>query len=555
MRARRPILCCTALVLAWIAIAPAAKDDEASAEATYRERIDARQLDSWHRFRGDQAGDRAQIRDELILVETLAREAEAAGLDRRPAVRWRLERADLDLIWPVVLRHALADPEIDEDAVQQLAARLVPLPRRVRLFNLFKRYPSDATDADRSAVRAEMEALLARLRAGESFKALAQAESDSQTRLQQGLIGNVRAGDLRPAVERVAFALEPGEVSDILEEDEGLTLLYCEKILPAVKRSAQELEDNARQRIESQTSRRLQAELEQALLERAQARWTWPEDLAADPRAVVVEWLEGRLTVEDVAALAATHGRRRLQDLPRPRLQRIVETFLIRRMARLRARRLGLIDHQLADKRRWTRRQALAGQALAERVAARFQPITEAELRRRFELGRDALERPEHYRLRVLELPLDADAPRASHDAAERLAHRLRRGELTFADAARGSSRHPSARDGGLLDPWPMWRITGRLGIQATRALRLMEVGQTSAPVADGDRLWLLRLEEVEPRRPMTFEEARATLEERLGQAQASRLERQVTDELWRSLAVRDAVSVSSPAGSGRRPD
>ncbi len=541
MRVRVAIFYSMALGLALVALVPAARSEQAPPVATYRERIDPRQLESWLRFRGDQISDRAQARDELILVEALAREAEAAGLDRQPGVRWQLERTDLDRVWPVVLRHALADLKISEDAVRQLAARLEPLPRRVRLYNLFKRYPPDATDAAKAAVRADMEALLARLRAGEDFKALAQTESDSQTRLQQGLIGNVRAGDLRPEVERVAFALESGEVSEILEEDEGLTLLYCEKILPAVERTAQELEDNARQRIESQTARRLQAELEQALLEQAEARWSWPEDFTADPRAVVVQWLEGRLTVRDVAALAVAYGHRReLQDLPRQSLQRMLETFLVRRMSRLRARRLGLIDDQLAADRRWMRRQTLAGQAMAVRVAAKLQPITDAELRRRFDLERDVPMRLEHYRLRVIKLPLDADAPRVSYNVAERLAHRLRSGELTFADAAREHSHHPSARDGGRLDPWPMRRITSRLGIQIARALRLLEVGQTSAPVAEGDALWLLRLEEIEPRRPMTFEEARADLEQRLGQEQAGRLEREVTDAVWRSLAVRE---------------
>ncbi|MEM7584652.1 MAG: peptidylprolyl isomerase [Acidobacteriota bacterium] len=546
MRAPGLILVFAAFGLSLAAATPALGDDSA-AVATYREHIDLRQLESWLRFRGDSTDDPTHARDELVLVEVLAREAEATGLDRRPAVRWQLERADLDLIWPAVLRHALADPEISEDAVRALAARLQPLPKRVRLRNLFKRFPPDASAADKAVVRAEMNALLARLRAGEDFKALAEAESDSQTRLQQGLIGNASAGDLPPAIERVAFALQPGEVSKILEAADGLTLLYCEKILPAVQRTPEELEANARQRVENQTSRRLQAELEQALLERAEVSWSWPSDLTAELHTVVVTWLDGRLTVTDLAALVATYGtQRQLQDLPRPRVQTTVKAFLIRRMARLHARRLGLIDDRLAEKRRWTRRQILAGQALAERVAARFQPIADAELRRRFESERGEndhreLERLEHYQLRVIELPLDVDAPRASHDAAERLAHRLRRGELTFADAARKHSRHPSAGDGGRLEPWPMLRITNRLGIQVTRAVRSMAAGQTSRPVAGDDALWLLRLEAIEPRRPMTFEEARATLERILGQEQATRLEREITDSLLQSLAIREA--------------
>jgi parvulin-like peptidyl-prolyl isomerase len=78
---------------------------------------------------------------------------------------------------------------------------------------------------DAAAARREAEALVARARAGEDFAALARAHSAAPTRAAGGQLGRLLAGELNPAIEKIAFALEPGSVSDPIETPDGHKIL------------------------------------------------------------------------------------------------------------------------------------------------------------------------------------------------------------------------------------------------------------------------------------------------------------------------------------------
>ena len=67
--------------------------------------------------------------------------------------------------------------------------------------------------------------LVRRARAGEDFAEMARAYSSSPTRSSGGDLGQLRKGDLAPDIEKVAFALPVGGVSDPLPTPEGYRIL------------------------------------------------------------------------------------------------------------------------------------------------------------------------------------------------------------------------------------------------------------------------------------------------------------------------------------------
>ncbi len=550
---------CFLLAVLLCPAAPAADPPEASpAEAasivaTFRDRLHPEELNRWMLFKKS-SEDPVRASEELVLLKVLAREAEALGLDQKPEVRWRLDRAELAILWPKVLQHTLSGLLIDEQDVSQLAGRLETMPRRVRLRNIFKRFPRDADDNRKAAIRARMESVVERWRQGEDFRQLAREESDSQTRWQGGLLGNVRAGTLRPAIDKIAMTMEPGQISDILEEEEGLTVLFCEKILDAVVRSPEELRTIARQRLENQREGKLTRELEDELLAESGLSFTWPDASASTEdqsgEAVVAHWLEGRLTVDELESWLKSLGPpSQGLDMPREWIERQIRTWVIHRMARLRARRLGLIDASVREPLFFSRLQALAGQALARRVSERFEPITETKMRQAYDRWiadpetepEPVFMRPEIFELRVLQLPLETQDPRPTYELAETLSRRLQAGELDFARAAAEFSAHGSKAQGGSLGGVSMRQINRRFGFGLSRALQGLQVGEISAPVEESEALWILSLDGLEASRAMTFEEARARIEQRLGQERAEQFQQEVTDQLWSDLEARDA--------------
>ena len=95
--------------------------------------------------------------------------------------------------------------------------------------------PSDPSpEADRQA-REQAEALLSRIRAGEDFATLARRYSDDPaTKPEGGDLGYFGRGAMLDAVERAAFSLKPGEVSDVIKSEVGYPILRVMDYQPLV---------------------------------------------------------------------------------------------------------------------------------------------------------------------------------------------------------------------------------------------------------------------------------------------------------------------------------
>lgn len=94
------------------------------------------------------------------------------------------------------------------------------------------------TDSAMAAARALAEEVLAQLRKGEDFAELARRYSDDPgTREKGGDLGWFRQGMMVPEFERVAFALPPGAVSNIVQTTFGLHIIKLEKIKGAERQA------------------------------------------------------------------------------------------------------------------------------------------------------------------------------------------------------------------------------------------------------------------------------------------------------------------------------
>lgn len=69
---------------------------------------------------------------------------------------------------------------------------------------------------------------------GNTLKALAQCHSECPSAMKEGLIGRAKPGQLYPPLDTALFAMAEGAVSEVIESEIGLHILYCEQIHPAV---------------------------------------------------------------------------------------------------------------------------------------------------------------------------------------------------------------------------------------------------------------------------------------------------------------------------------
>jgi len=83
----------------------------------------------------------------------------------------------------------------------------------------------DDSDAVKAEKRKKAEELLVQLRQGADFEQLAREHSDCPSSAQGGDLGAFGRGAMVPRFEEAAFALEPGEISGIVETRFGYHII------------------------------------------------------------------------------------------------------------------------------------------------------------------------------------------------------------------------------------------------------------------------------------------------------------------------------------------
>jgi len=82
-----------------------------------------------------------------------------------------------------------------------------------------------ATDAEKKKAKEKAEALLKEVKAGKDFSELAKTNSTCPSKAQGGDLGFFGKGQMVPAFENAAFALKPGEVSNVVETQFGYHII------------------------------------------------------------------------------------------------------------------------------------------------------------------------------------------------------------------------------------------------------------------------------------------------------------------------------------------
>jgi peptidyl-prolyl cis-trans isomerase C len=104
-------------------------------------------------------------------------------------------------------------------------------PERVKLLRIF--IAADQNEASRAKARARTEALREELSLGADFAQLAKTHSEGPDAAQGGFVGWIERGELIAALEEVAFSLNPGDISPIIETEYGVMLLKVEEKMDA----------------------------------------------------------------------------------------------------------------------------------------------------------------------------------------------------------------------------------------------------------------------------------------------------------------------------------
>ncbi len=139
---------------------------------------------------------------------------------------------------------------------------------QVRARHILRKLAPEAGPDEEVKVRSVMESVQQRLRAGEDFAALAREFSEDPASAEQGGdLGFFKRGEMVKPFEDVAFALQPGQVSDIIRTDFGYHLIRVEEVQQAGYRPLEDVRSSLRERLTQEEVKRLAEAKAQTLYE------------------------------------------------------------------------------------------------------------------------------------------------------------------------------------------------------------------------------------------------------------------------------------------------
>ncbi|MEM1181269.1 MAG: peptidylprolyl isomerase [Acidobacteriota bacterium] len=462
----------------------------------------------------------------FLIERALRKEFDEKGLGSSTEFQWRKHHLERRLAQRALRRAISAsstptDTEV-QDFFQQHRQKLHQ-PKRWRLQNLFKRFQAEASDEEREHLRRTMAAIRQRLLDGEDFSELAASESDSRTRVRGGRLGLATLRELQPEVAEVVATLEVGQLSTVIETDDGLTLLYCTQIVDAVTPDLDDLRPRLERRLRQERFEEAWAELE-SQLETELGPVLQP---AATPSEAVVRWRKGSglspILKPDFDLFLKEKAAHPSQPLSTDRRRELLrERWLLEAQA-FEARRRGVIaGPEIRSELACRLAQLEARSALEAASLRRFKEPSQLEITQALEASGN-LQRPRRSHLKVLELAIDRGRSREFYGKVRELGEKAHAGELSFEELVQEIGPDGGLRDMGSMTDEHIWQ----LGRSVQVAADSLEVGQTSPVVQEGQRLLILHLIGREPARPLTESEARTRiraglLERRQRQARAA---------------------------------
>ena len=129
------------------------------------------------------------------------------------------------------------------------------MPESVEVSHILVRFAPNDDAAIKAAARNKADAALARVRGGEDFATVAkEASEDKQSAARGGSLGQVRRGRTVPAFEDVAFKLQPGQVSDVVESPFGFHVIKVTAKIPPRTLTLEESHDRIAQVLRGRAS-------------------------------------------------------------------------------------------------------------------------------------------------------------------------------------------------------------------------------------------------------------------------------------------------------------
>lgn len=374
---------------------------------------------------------------------------------------------------------------------------------------------------DEAAAREKAARALTRLRSGEDFAAVARDLSGAPAQAR-----TVRKGERGPAYDAAVFALDPGQISEVIRAGDAFYVVRLRTRQPERQQRLDEVREQVLRAVMAQQEQRWFAENGgRTLFTIRGRRYTLGEF-----------WKEYQELPEAfLARYQGLAGRKALAE-------RLIERLLLLQDSYDR-----LLDATNKQQVEEARLSVLAQMLEQEEVDEKIK-VSDEEVSAYYQAHKKELTEPPQVRIRYIVVRLGQPGPdrvRAwakANEAYRQLVPGVLQKGRDFADVARRYSEdQATAARGGELDGWIregpdlLAELAEHPLHEQTLALR---TGEISRPFAWGGAIYIVQVVERKEARPLTLEEVKEPLREELRQKKHDELAAQLSGRLLREARV-----------------
>jgi len=224
-------------------------------------RFDPKQFEYWVEYEfGNQHNFIREQRAAMLaskFMRTVTQLAQVSEGETRQAAIRRMEQVQIAFVAlgaqspaagfepdPAALEAFVASQENELRALYEMRSSLYNLPEQVRARHILLSLREDASAEEAESTRLRAREILAQIREGADFVALATALSeDPGSKTNGGDLGFFARGQMVEVFEDAAFSLEPGMVSELVKSEYGYHIIRVEEHRDAEQRSFEDIRD------------------------------------------------------------------------------------------------------------------------------------------------------------------------------------------------------------------------------------------------------------------------------------------------------------------------
>ena len=179
---------------------------------------------------------RRNLMEQLVKTKVLAQEARKRKIDQRPDIQMQIKLTSESLLAGTLMMDLSKTMQVDEAEVRKYYDEHKSEYERVKARHILIRFKGSPVpvgqkkDLTEEEALEKVNALRARIIAGEEFASIARAESDdTQSGARGGDLDFFSHGQMVGPFEQAAFALEEGKISDPVKTQFGYHLILVDK--------------------------------------------------------------------------------------------------------------------------------------------------------------------------------------------------------------------------------------------------------------------------------------------------------------------------------------